>query len=85
MQWFYEFCGSGWRGPIMMVVFWMAIIVGVVYLVQYLKKKDTTGTPSLHQGESALEILERRYVNGELNREEYLDMKADLGKQPESE
>ena len=69
----------------MMVVFWMAIIVGVVYLVQYLKKKDTTGTPSLHQGESALEILERRYVNGELNREEYLDMKADLGKQPESE
>jgi uncharacterized membrane protein len=58
----------------MMGVFWVATIAGIVFLLRYFKR-----------GDAAAEILERRYANGELNREEYLAMKADLRKQEEPE
>lgn len=73
MRWLYELCATGWRGPLMMGIFWVVIIVGIVFLVRYFKRED------------AAEILERRYANGDLNREEYFVMKADLRKQEESE
>jgi len=69
----------------MMGIFWVAIIVGIVFLVRYFKREDAARTVLSGRTESVAEALERRYVNGELSREEYLVMKADLRKQGESE
>ncbi|MFH2113669.1 MAG: SHOCT domain-containing protein [Spirochaetota bacterium] len=69
----------------MMVFFGLAITIGIVFLVQYFKRADTNGTVSSDRSDNATEILERRYVNGELSREEYREMKAVLKEQIESE
>ncbi len=64
----------------MMVIIWLAIIAGVVILVQYFKRQDLNhpGNGNDAGGENAEEILKRRYASGELSREEYLSMSAVL-------
>lgn len=61
-------------GGIFMILFWVVIIIGVVYLVKYFaqtqerKKEDKT----------ALSILQERYAKGEINKEEFEEKKKDL-------
>lgn len=64
----------------MMIVFWLAVIAGVVFLIRYLMRNNAQqNNYERDQGdESALDILEKRYANGELTREEYLEMKSDI-------
>jgi len=64
----------------MMVIIWLAIIAGVVFFIQYFYRQDMNhpGYRNDERGESAEEILKRRYMSGELSREEYLSMSADL-------
>jgi len=50
----------GWLGPVFMVVFWVAVIVGVVLLIRWLV---ISSKPSRAE-DSALEILKRRYAMG---------------------
>ena len=64
----------GWLGPILMVVFWVAVIVGVVLLIRWLV---IASKPSRAE-DSALEILKRRYAMGEISKEEYEEKKRDL-------
>ena len=75
-NWGYGFSGGwlGWLGPILMVVFWAAVIVGIVFLIRWLILRSSL--PEKH--ESALDILKRRYAGGEISREEYEQMKKDL-------
>ena len=66
--------GDGWGwwmvfGTIMMVAFWLMIIWAIGSLGQR-PTHDTTSPPSRDQP-TALEILERRYANGELTNEEF--------------
>jgi putative membrane protein len=69
--------GWGWSMPIFMVLFWVLIIWGVAALV---------GGSGRHNGwdsdprpvDSALEVLKRRYVRGEIDREEYEGKRRDL-------
>jgi putative membrane protein len=70
--------GWMWGGPgIWMVVgmlFWVLLIVGVFLLVIWAVKRFTTaGTGKV--GESALDILNKRYARGEIGREEYEEKK----------
>ena len=58
---------SGW-----MWILWLAIILGVIWLVG-----RGTGT-ARGRAESPEEILKERYVRGEISREEYLEKLADL-------
>ena len=64
----------GWLGPVFMVVFWVAVIVGVVLLIRWLV---ISSKPSRAE-DSALEILKRRYAMGEISKEEYEEKKRDL-------
>ncbi len=58
-------------GALAMLAFWGAIIVGVVLLVRSLAG-PAAGSRG---GESAVDILKRRYAAGEITREEYEQMR----------
>ena len=66
--------GMGGGGMIFMVLFWVVIIVGVFYLIKILSGKGREGG----QGESAEELLKKRYAKGEISQEEYEKIKKDL-------
>jgi putative membrane protein len=67
--------GLGWLS---MLAFWGALIVGVVLLVRWLG--GSTGAGGRGGGESALEILKRRYAAGEITKEQYEEMRQTLGR-----
>ncbi len=64
----------------MMVFIWLVIIAGIVFFVQYVKRRDLNhpGYGNEVRGENAEEILKRRYASGELSREEYFSLFIDL-------
>ena len=57
-----------WMMGLGMLLFWVLILGGGVWLAQ---------TPA--QGESPLDILKKRYSRGEITKEQFQDMKRDLG------
>ena len=75
----------GWGGGIFMGVFWLLVIALIVFAIVYLVRQ--TGGRQFAGGprggpppdrESPRDILDRRYAEGELSREEYEQMKKDL-------
>ena len=60
--------GFGWFGVLLMIVFWIAIIWLIVWIIQQVTQNK----------ESPLEILEKRYAKGQLSKKEYLEMKKTL-------
>jgi putative membrane protein len=66
--------GGGWYMGIMMILFWGLIIWGVIALIRYFGGNRQIN----NQGSSALEILKRRYAQGEVNRDEYEEKKRTL-------
>jgi len=75
MGWGY---GMGWFGTIIMAAFWIAVIVGIVFLIRWLALSMRTGSHGTTPGDSALEILKKRYAGGEINKEEFEAKKRDL-------
>ena len=65
--------GMGW----IYVVITIAIIL-IVWLIIHLtsRRRGEYGAP----GESPVEILNRRYANGEISKEEYEKMKSDISR-----
>ena len=58
--------GFGW---IFMMLFWVLVILGVIYLVKGLSGSSKAAVI----GESAENILKRRYASGEISKEEFHD------------
>ncbi len=72
MYWFpYLWIGFGVR-----VVVIAGVVVGVVYLVRALVRQNWRGS---RRDESALDIIQKRYARGEITKEEYEEMKRNLG------
>jgi putative membrane protein len=74
---------GGLFGFLLMLLFWGGIIALAVWLVSLLFPGATgqsTSTPDGNgrEGETALEILKKRYAHGELSRHEYQQMRQDL-------
>lgn len=67
----------GWFGPIMMLAFWAVIIIAAIFFIRWLVA-SSKGSNSPREGESALEILKKRYARGEINREEFEEKRKDL-------
>ena len=82
--------GYGWgmgpwmMGPWMMgggiftLLFWVFIIAGAVWLIQSLSRGGQSGL-SAPGRETPLDILNARYAKGEITKEQFEEMKRDLG------
>ena len=72
MTWMWGAWGIGMM--LVMLVFWGAVIVGIVLGIRWLAGLSREWRP-----DSALEILRQRYARGEINKEEFEAKKRDLG------
>ncbi len=70
--------GFGIFGIIFMLVFWVLIIAGIVLVVKWLFEQGRSEVTSGSGGESALDILKKRYARGEIGKEEFDAKKKDL-------
>ncbi|HBY93191.1 MAG: SHOCT domain-containing protein [Ardenticatenaceae bacterium] len=71
-------------GIIFMLAFWVLVIALAVWLVSALFPRSTGTLPSQYTrsnsdaSKPALEILKRRYAQGEITKAEYEDIRNDL-------
>mgnify|MGYP001566718740 CR=1 FL=1 len=72
MQWGDYGWGRGF-GWLFMAIFWILIILGIVYLVKLI-----AGGEKRTIGDTAIDILKKRYANGEISKEEFEEKKKDL-------
>ncbi len=70
--------GIGWIGMILSIIFFIAIIVGVILLVVWIVKRMTHSPIEPKSDMKALEVLKERYAKGEINKEQYEEIKKDL-------
>jgi putative membrane protein len=70
--------GMGWIWAIIMFAFWIAVIVGVIFLIRWLAITMRAGGQWARSEDSAFEILKRRYARGEINKEGFEKKKKDL-------
>jgi putative membrane protein len=76
MHWDYGWgmgMGFGW---LFMIIFWALVILGVVYIFKMISDRSRPAG----KGETALDILKKRYAKGEITREEFEKMQDDLMK-----
>jgi putative membrane protein len=68
-------------GAILSLVLWALIIAGVVLLVVWLVRSLAGASPTSPTvtGQSPLDILKTRYAKGEITKEQFEEMKRDLG------
>lgn len=60
-----------------MFIFWILIVVSIVSVFRNFSL-GRVGSFRGSKGENCMEILKKRYVNGEITREEYQDIKQKL-------
>jgi len=71
---YYNMMGfGGFFGGTFMLLFWVPVIVGVVFLIKYLAKSEVKSNEK-----TSLDILKERYAKGEINKEEFEQKKKDL-------
>ena len=57
------------------LAFWPAVVMGAVWLVASVIARGLRAVP---RDDSPLNVLKRRYVRGELSRQQYQDMRLDI-------
>jgi len=70
----YDFGIMGYGMLILGFIFWILVLAGLVLLIKYLWE----GGGAKRGEESALEVLKKRYVRGEISKEEFEEKKKDL-------
>lgn len=70
--------GMGWFGMVFMMIFWVLVIVGLVFLIKWLIQSTSSGKAAQPTGSRAVEILKERYARGEIDKAEFESKKKDL-------
>lgn len=73
MHWLDGF-GGGW----MMIVWWLFLIVATVAVVKWIISRSSASQQQTEK--TALDILEKRYARGEIDKEEFEEKKRDLNR-----
>ena len=68
----YNDYGGWFGGGIMMILFWVAVIIFVVWIVREVGGKNNG------RSNSTLDILKERYAKGEIDKKEFEEKKKDL-------
>jgi putative membrane protein len=68
MHWWGSGYGMGFGGGIVMILFWVFIFLGIIYLGKMLMGG---GSEANKPRETAREVLEKRFSRGEISREEF--------------
>jgi len=71
MMYWYPY--GGWWMMVFGFLFWIAVIIGIIYLILYMQREQTR-----HNTDEPLTLLKRRYVRGEITKKEYETMKKEL-------
>jgi len=76
MMWWGGTDGWGWGMAIVHSVLWWVILgAGIVLLVRLIRREPRADEPT---GETALDILRKRYARGEIGKAEFEQMKRDI-------
>ena len=70
--------GGMWLGGLLMLVFWLFVLGGIVWLVLTLARSQSA-SPTSAAGQTPLELLRVRYARGEITKEQFDQMRRDLG------
>jgi putative membrane protein len=66
--------GGSFIFGIVMLIFWAAVITGLVLLVQhYLKRQN-----GINHTQDPIDIAKARYARGEITKDEFVQLKKDL-------
>jgi putative membrane protein len=68
MHWWGGDYGMGFGGGLFMILFWVFIFLGIIYLGKMLMGG---GSKTDKPRETAREVLEKRFSRGEISREEF--------------
>lgn len=67
--------GFGWWG---MMFFWILVIIGIFFFVKWIVDQGRGNRKIVTGEDSAIEILNKRYAKGEIDKEEFEQKKKDL-------
>ena len=70
------FGNHGFMGGGFMWIFWIAVIVGIIFLVRWIVQQSKLSESNAYG--NPLDILKSKYARGEIDKEEYERKKKDL-------
>lgn len=78
-RWMMDDWGMSWFGMILMLIFWLLVIAGIVFLIRWLVQNMGGKTHSaVGTGSHAMDILKERYAKGEITLDEFESMKKEI-------
>ncbi len=69
---------GGYGTMFLMPILWIVVIGLIVWAVTAAVRRSGDSETTYRAGDSALEVLKRRYARGEINKQEYEERKKDL-------
>jgi putative membrane protein len=79
MMWNWMGGGFGWGvGMVVMAAFWVIVALAIVWIVRTVWDRPGPREASGPRSETPLEILQRRYARGEIDRAEFEEKRRDL-------
>lgn len=66
-------------GGLLMLLFWVLVIGAIIWLVVTVARGGQASIATHTPGQTPLDILKMRYARGEITKEQYEQMRQDLG------
>ena len=70
--------GLGILGMILSFIFFVAIIIGIIFLIVWLVRRASYSGESIPKTNVSIEILKERYAKGEITKKEFEDIKNEI-------